>query len=95
LNLQDYVEVSPNKAYVPNLDPKLDPKLGPDEKGSNIVIVDPQRPPSQARSTSCPRWQARIPILSPSHRAVVVGKRLYVLLSAYRSTSPHRPSLAS
>src|SRR6185503_2090432 len=84
LNLQDYVEVSPIKAYVPNLDPKLDPKLGPLDKGSNVVVVDPAAPAVTSAIDLTPAMAGEDPKFYPRpNRAVVVGKRLYVLLSAY------------
>jgi hypothetical protein len=83
LNLQDYVEVSPNKAYVPVLDPKLDPMLGPLEKGSNIVIVDPTARTITGVIDLSPAMAGEDPKFYPHPgHAFMVGKRLYVLLSA-------------
>lgn len=84
LNLQDYVEISPNKAYVPNLDPHLDPSLGSVEKGSNVVIIDPSAPSITGVIDLAPAMAGEDPKFYPRpNRAVLVGKKAIVLLSAY------------
>lgn len=82
LNLQDYLEVSPHKAYVPTLDPRLDPSLGPVEKGSNVVIIDPAAPAITGVIDLRPALSGDEAKLYPRPtRAVLVGQRAYVLLA--------------
>ncbi|MEO7328796.1 MAG: hypothetical protein ABI193_09480 [Minicystis sp.] len=84
LNLQDYIEVSPHKAYVPNLDPHLDPSLGAVEKGSNVVIVDPSAPAITGVVDLAPAMASEDPRFYPRPtRGVLVGKRLYLLLAPF------------
>jgi len=84
LNLQDYIEVSSHKAYVPNLDPHLDPSLGPVEKGSNVVIVDPSAPAITGVVDLAPAMAGEDARFYPRPtRGVLVGKRLYLLLAPF------------
>ncbi|MFO0756261.1 MAG: hypothetical protein U0359_07200 [Byssovorax sp.] len=82
LNLQDYAEISPRKAYVPNLDPKLDPGLGAVERGSNLVIVDPGAPAILGAVDLTPAMDGDDPGFYPRPtRVVLVGERAHLLLA--------------
>jgi hypothetical protein len=84
LNMQDYVEISPHKAYVPVLDPTLIPGAPSVEAGNNIVIVDPT---ANAATGAIDLTPAMVGESSQFYahpgRALVVGNRLYVLLSGF------------
>jgi hypothetical protein len=84
LNMQDYVEISPHKAYVPVLDPELAAGLPPTEKGNDIVIVDPTAVMAMGTIDLTPAMAGEDPqFYARPGSAVVVGTRLYVLLSGF------------
>ena len=84
LNMQDYIELSPHKAYVPILDPELAPGLAPTEQGDDIVIIDPTAVAATGTIDLAPAMAGEDPqYYARPGRGFVVGNQLYVLLSAF------------
>ncbi|WP_437631816.1 hypothetical protein [Sorangium sp. So ce854] len=82
-NPQDYVEVSPVKAYVPRLEPNLAPGAQPLDGGSDVLIVDPEARALVGRVDLAPAMAGEDPAFHPRpSRAALVDGSLYVLLTA-------------
>ncbi|KYF85434.1 hypothetical protein BE18_14785 [Sorangium cellulosum] len=82
-NPQDYVEVSPGKAYVTRHEPNLDPDAAPIDGGSDVLVVDPGARAIVGRIDLAPALAGEDPAFYPRPgRAVLVGDSLYVLLTA-------------
>ncbi|WP_129579054.1 MULTISPECIES: hypothetical protein [Sorangium] len=82
-NPQDYVEVSPGKAYVTRHEPNLDPDAAPIDGGSDVLVVDPGARAIVGRIDLAPALAGEDPGFYPRPgRAVLVGDSLYVLLTA-------------
>ncbi|MGK4002324.1 hypothetical protein WMF31_06855 [Sorangium sp. So ce1036] len=81
-NPQDYVEVSPGKAYVTRLEPNLAPGAEPFDGGSDVLVLDPGALAVVGRVDLAPAMVGEDPALHPRPgRAVLVEGRLYVLLA--------------
>ncbi|WP_438015575.1 hypothetical protein WMF18_32545 [Sorangium sp. So ce315] len=82
-NPQDYVEVSPVKAYVPRLEPNLAPGAQPLDGGSDVLVVDPEARAMVGRVDLAPAMAGEDPAFHPRpNRAALVEDSLYVLLAA-------------
>ncbi|WP_437672753.1 hypothetical protein [Sorangium sp. So ce131] len=82
-NPQDYVEVSPSKAYVTRHEPNLDPDAAPTDGGSDVLVVDPGARAIVGRVDLAPALAGEDPGIYPRpSRAVLVEGSLYVLLTA-------------
>ncbi|WP_437658808.1 hypothetical protein [Sorangium sp. So ce1182] len=82
-NPQDYVEVSPAKAYVLRLEPNLAPGAQPLDGGSDVLVVDPGARALVGRVDLSPAMAGEDPEFHPRpSRAVLVEGSLYVLLTA-------------
>lgn len=82
-NPQDYVEVSPEKAYVSRFEPNLAPGAEPFDGGSDLLVIDPTTRALVGRVDLTPAMAGEDPEIHPRpSRAVLVGERLYVLLTA-------------
>ncbi|WP_437575418.1 hypothetical protein [Sorangium sp. So ce887] len=82
-NPQDYVEVSPGKAYVTRHEPNLDPGAAPIDGGSDVLVVDPGARAIVGRIDLAPALAGEDPAFYPRPgRAVLVDDSLYVLLVA-------------
>ncbi|MCC6555147.1 MAG: hypothetical protein IT372_19455 [Polyangiaceae bacterium] len=83
-NPQDYVEVSPTKAYVSRLDPNPDAGAEPFDGGSDVLIIDPSQPAIADRIDLMAAMDGEDPAHLPRpNRMVMADRRLYVLLSGY------------
>jgi hypothetical protein len=83
-NPQDYVEVSPRKAYVPRFEPNLRAGAEPFDGGSDVLVIDPEARAIVSRIDLAPAMTGADPKFYPRpNRAVLVGDRLYVLLAGY------------
>ncbi|WP_438024090.1 hypothetical protein [Sorangium sp. So ce233] len=82
-NPQDYIEVSPVKAYVPRLEPNLAPGAQPLDGGSDVLVVDPEARALVGRVDLAPAMAGEDPEFHPRpSRAALVEDSLYVLLTA-------------
>ncbi|WP_437809686.1 hypothetical protein [Sorangium sp. So ce1078] len=82
-NPQDYIEVSPGKAYVTRHEPNLDPDAAPIDGGSDVLVVDPGVRAIVGRIDLAPALDGEDPAFYPRPgRAVLVGDSVYVLLAA-------------
>ncbi len=77
-NPQDYVAVSPHRAYVPELE------------GKDLLVIDPSVPRITGHIDLMPAMKGAGPDYLPrANRVVLAGGRLYVLLSGYTSDFCH------
>lgn len=82
-NPQDYIEVSPVKAYVPRLEPNLAPGAQPLDGGSDVLVVDPEARALVGRVDLAPAMAGEAPAFHPRpSRTALVEDSLYVLLTA-------------
>jgi hypothetical protein len=83
-NPQDYVEVSPRKAYVTRYEPNLDAGKEPFDGGSDVLVVDPEAPAVVGRIDLGPAMAGEDAQFYPRpNEAVLAGDKLYVLLAGY------------
>lgn len=83
-NPQDYLELSPDKAYVTRYSPNPEPGREPLDEGSDVLVVDPANVALLSRIDLGAAMDGAEPgILPRPSRMVAAGDYVYVLLSAY------------
>jgi hypothetical protein len=83
-NPQDYVEISPQKAYVTRLEPNFTAGVEPFDAGNDVLVIDPTGPSIAGRIDLMPAMAGEDPQYFPrANRAVVADRKLYVLLAGY------------
>ena len=83
-NPQDYVEVTPQRAYVPRLEQNPHPGREPFDAGNDVLVIDPDTPRIVGRIDLMPAMKGEDRKYLPrANREVIADGTLYVLLSAY------------
>lgn len=82
-NAQDYLEITPRKAYVSRFETNLDPGKEPFDGGGDVLVIDPQRPSIEG-SIDLSEAALGIDDFLPRPAAMVrAGDDVVVLLSPY------------
>ncbi|HEX3773045.1 MAG TPA: hypothetical protein VHV51_01205 [Polyangiaceae bacterium] len=83
-NPHDYLELQPNKAYVPRYDSNPNPGEQPFDGGGDILIVDPSVPAITGRIELAPALSGEAANFTPNpSRVVQANGRIFVLLASY------------
>jgi hypothetical protein len=82
-NPHDYAELSPTCAYVPRFDANPAPGQQPFDEGNDVLVIDPSVPEIVDRIDLVAAMSGEDERFLPrAERAVLIGRRLYVLLGA-------------
>ncbi|HEY4104077.1 MAG TPA: hypothetical protein VGM44_09305 [Polyangiaceae bacterium] len=83
-NPHDYLELQPNKAYVPRYNSNPNPGQVPFDGGGDILIVDPSLPAISGRIDLSPAMNGEAANFTPNPSLVVrVNGRIFALLASY------------